>query len=285
MKHYKVDIFTRLFYTLPAGFISRLPLNLISKIAGSFANTSFSRHFIPFFIKFFGVNLDDCIVTEKEKKSLNSFFTRPLKEEKMAFSPEPNDFISPAEGFYYHFSHLKEESFDVKGNPFFAKDFIGDTQISKKLEECDVAVVYLTPKNYHRFHLPIRCKILRSPYLIAGKLLSVNKVALDMFPDLYSINERLNYAFEDEAGNPLIFSAVGATMVGSITNSIKDIPEGTWLEKGTELGDFHFGGSTVVMVMPRGYIKHNKDVEGINDFLDAKPVRFGELLGAINAKD
>ncbi|MBF0275966.1 MAG: phosphatidylserine decarboxylase [Nitrospinae bacterium] len=284
LKEYKADIFTRLFYLLPASVILLFPLNLISFLAGKCADSSFSRFLIPFFITFFGVKVEDFTVGTEDKKSLNAFFMRPLKDELKTFSESATTLISPAEGYYYHFPYVPEDEFRVKSNLFTVKDFIGNDQIAEKFKNPYICVVYLTPKNYHRFHVPLTCKIIAEPNLIKGELLSVNFLAMQKFPNLYSINERVIYAFEDAFGNPFVMSAVGATMVGSMGNRLKETKKGTMLQKGIELGDFKFGGSTIVMVFEKENLNHDEKFKAANTFVNACAIRYGETIGEINGK-
>ncbi len=277
---YKADIFTRLLYRLPGWCIERLPLRFISWVGGLFADAKVSRFFIPLFIRFFSVDTTAFEDTPEVRRTLNTFFCRRIYPHLCRFEPPSEDaLLSPAEGYCYSFVlEGGKGKISVKGKSFGLNDFLGCSDFYKEGENVQVTVVYLTPRNYHRFHAPLRCKMSRRFYRISGALLSVNPLALRKFPALYAMNERLVYPLEDGRGRPFQVVAVGATMVGSVVNSLTWRKEGDRLECGDEMGMFKFGGSTIVIVTPEE-VELSPSFSSATEIETAVAVSAGEYIG------
>ncbi len=277
-KAYKPDIFTRLLYRFPAWCIKCLPLHLASWAGGCFADSKISGWFIPLFIRFFSIDTKAYSDSAELRRSLNTFFCRNIHPQLRSFTKENNLLLSPAEGYCY--SHLlkgEADSLRVKGKQFEVASFLGCKSFYQSEECVRITVVYLTPRNYHRFHAPLRCKITRRPYRISGKLLSVNPLALKKFPDLYAVNERFVYPLEDEQGHSFQMVAVGATMVGSVVDTTSWRKGGVWLECGEEMGMFKFGGSTVVLITA-DEIDTEPQLSKVEKIEDAVAVAAGEKI-------
>ena len=160
---------------------------------------------------------------------------------------------------------------------------------AEAFSEGEFSTIYLSPKDYHRIHMPL-AGTLREMVYVPGKLFSVNPVTAENVPNLFARNERVACIFDTEAG-PMALVLVGAMIVGSVETPWAGVvaPHGRGVKavtyegesaisfaKGEEMGRFRLG-STVVMVMPKGSVNWNAEQ------VAGKRVRMGEAFGAVSA--
>ena len=160
----------------------------------------------------------------------------------------------------------------------------GDAERAKPFMGGDFATIYLSPKDYHRVHMPLAGTLKEMVY-VPGRLFSVNQTTAENVPELFARNERVVCVFEGEFG-PFVLVLVGATIVGSMAtvwHGVVNPPRpGTlrdWdyqaqnihLHRGDEMGRFLLG-STVVLLMPQG------DLQFTADWQATRPVRLGEAM-------
>ena len=274
-------------------FLQRIvPQHLISKIIGSFAaskNKKIKNIFISFFINKYEINMKEALEENPlDYQSFNAFFTRRLKPGIRNFSKDKNCISSPVDGEISQIGSIKTgKLFQAKGRLFSLLEFLGgEEDLEKKFFDGEFATIYLSPKDYHRIHMPFSGR-LKSMNYIPGDLFSVNPVTVDSVDNLFSRNERLSCIFETEKGYMAVV-LVGAMIVSGIrvswgTFNFKinrtiqrwDYPrtgEGSvFLKKGVELGQF-FLGSTVVLCFPNNQVRW---VDGLNQ---SSVVRLGQTL-------
>ena len=265
------------------------PQHLISRGAGKIAECEiprFKNALIEWFIKRYGVNMTEAERQHPEDfKHFNDFFTRALKPDAREIDTTKDTIISPVDG-----AISQGQIFQAKGQSFSLVELLGgDIDRAQPFMGGEFATIYLSPKDYHRIHMPITGTLKEMVY-IPGKLFSVNPVTAENVPRLFARNERVAAIFDTELG-PMAMVLVGAMIVASIETvwsglvaplkrEVKtlnyDEKQRITLEKGAEMGRFKLG-STVVLAFP----------ENTTEFLESMQagslVRMGGALGKIKS--
>ncbi len=249
-----------------------LPKQALTTFAGSVArNESGARttRLIEWFIRRYGVNMTEARNPDPASYvSFNDFFTRPLKDNARPLADV--DFVCPVDGAISQCGPIAgDQIFQAKGHHYSTTTLVGgDVALADRFDNGMFATLYLSPKDYHRIHMPCAGRLASMVY-VPGDLFSVNPVTARGVPGLFARNERVVCAFEGEAG-PFVLVLVGATIVGSMATTWHgivnpprsanirrwDYPEATAprLRKGEEMGRFLLG-STVVMLFPADTIR------------------------------
>ncbi len=196
----------------------------------------------------FGVNLAEAEHPPEAYRTLNDFFTRGLRAGLRPISTA--SVVSPADGRLSLFDRLDgdgnlPEGATVKGQGWTAAELLG--RPDRALAHGHVAVVYLSPRDYHRVHAPSAGTVTRVS-AIPGARYPVNAIGLRHVPSLFARNLRTVVTLATPAGHDLHVVFVGATNVGRITTSVA---VGDVIAAGDELGRFNLG-STVVLLWPAG---------------------------------
>ncbi len=189
-------------------------------------------------------------------KSFNDFFTRSLKQGARQIDPDPHSIVSPADGAISQLGQIEEgDIFQAKGQSFSVEKLIADPQLAEPFKNGHFATVYLSPKDYHRVHMPFAGTLTETLY-VPGELFSVNQTTAENIPGLFARNERMVCLFDTELGRMAVV-LVGAMIVAGIetvaTGKVK--PTGRlelnqhnlFLEKGAELGRFYLGSTAVIL--------------------------------------
>jgi phosphatidylserine decarboxylase len=244
---------------------------------------------IEWFVGKYGVNMDEAAQSDiTAYRSFNDFFTRALK--KGARPLADAEWICPVDGAISQFGAIKSDQiFQAKGHHYSTTALVGgDAELAAKFENGCFATIYLSPRDYHRIHMPCTGRLLRMIH-VPGDLFSVNPVTAQGVPGLFARNERVVCVFDTSHG-PMVLVLVGATIVGSMATTWHGVvnpkrrgklrewhydKQDIVLHKGEEMGRFLLG-STVVMLFPAHKIRFNAGWE------PAGPVRLGEAMG-INA--
>jgi len=241
-----------------------LPQHLLSKLMFRFArieNVWIKDTFTRWFINKHQVNL-----AEAERDGIsdyahfNDFFTRALKPQARPISESP--IISPVDGVVSQAGQIKDSRIlQAKGHHFSLSQLLSGESI-EKIENGYFATIYLSPKDYHRIHMPIDGKLVSMRY-VPGNLFSVNHKTVNKVYGVFARNERLVCLFDTIYGRVACI-LVGAIFVGSMETSwqgqvtppygkvvkVYDYIEKEFeLFKGDELGRFNMG-STVIMLLP-----------------------------------
>ncbi|MBK8760932.1 MAG: phosphatidylserine decarboxylase [Sulfuritalea sp.] len=267
-----------------------LPKQALTALAGKFASAqagALTTSVIRWFVGRYGVNMAEAANPDiAGYASFNEFFTRPLKE---GARPLANaDFICPVDGAISQFGAIaRDQIFQAKGHAYSTTALVGgDAALAARFENGSFATLYLSPKDYHRIHMPCAGKLLRMIH-VPGELFSVNPVTARGVPGLFARNERVVCVFEGEAG-PFVMALVGATIVGSMAtvwHGVVNPPRPGRLRdwryedqdlrygRGAEMGRFLLG-STVVMLFPQGSLSFNPE------WAPGRAIRMGEAMGA-----
>lgn len=213
--------------------------------------------------------------------SFNDFFTRALKPGARPIAD--SHFICPVDGAISQFGAIAAgRIFQAKGHSYTATELLGGDEVqAKPFADGQFATIYLSPRDYHRIHMPCAGRLTRMIH-VPGELFSVNPLTARGVPGLFARNERVVCLFEGECG-PFALVLVGATIVGSmatvwhgVVNPPRPGKIREWnyegqniaLEKGQEMGRFLLG-STVVMLFPKDSLAFNPE------WAPGKPVRLG----------
>lgn len=247
-----------------------LPQHGLSRLMGRLTNSTCTRlknAMIKRFIKKYQVDLSEALVSEPlAYPTFNAFFTRALKPGARPIAGGDKTMVSPADGCLSQVDYLTPgRVIQAKGFDFSTVELLGGYHdLAKPFEKGLMATIYLSPKDYHRVHMPLKGRLLETLY-IPGDLFSVNAQTAETVPRLFARNERLVCLFETELG-PMAVVLVGAFFVASIvtvwaghTGQTKDkavirqnyTDQALCLEKGGELGHFELG-STVIVLLPQG---------------------------------
>ncbi|UCV29795.1 archaetidylserine decarboxylase [Ferribacterium limneticum] len=267
-----------------------IPKQALTALAGKLASAeagSLTTSVIRWFVGRYNVNMAEAANPEiASYKSFNEFFTRPLKDG--ARSQADADFICPVDGAISQFGAIeRDQIFQAKGHSYSTTALVGgDRQLAEQFESGSFATLYLSPRDYHRIHMPCDGRLTRMIY-VPGALFSVNPTTARGVPGLFARNERVVCVFESEFG-PFVLTLVGATIVGSMATvwhgMINPPRPGVlreWrydgdnapsLKKGDEMGRFLLG-STVVMLFPKDSLAFNPE------WTPTRAIRMGELMG------
>ncbi|MGA8392993.1 MAG: archaetidylserine decarboxylase [Burkholderiaceae bacterium] len=266
-----------------------LPQKALTGFAGWCAAsraTWWTHSVIPWFIKRYGVNMAEAADPDpRSYPTFNEFFTRALRPGARPLASA--DWVCPVDGAISQFGPInKDQIFQAKGHQYSTRALVGgDAQLAARFDDGHFATIYLSPRDYHRIHMPCDARLTRMIY-VPGDLFSVNPVTARGVPGLFARNERVVCVF-DTAHGPFIQVLVGATIVGSMATTWHGVvnPPRTpnvreWryddapvaLKQGDEMGRFLLG-STVVLLWPRDTLCFNPD------WAPAGAVRMGEHMG------
>ena len=248
-----------------------LPKQAITNFAGRVAGHkggSMTTGLIRWFVGKYGVNMDEAANPDLASyPSFNEFFTRALRDGVRPIADA--DYVSPVDGAISQFGDIDDHQiFQAKGHQFTTAELVGgDQTLAAHFQHGHFANVYLSPKDYHRIHMPCDGRLTRMIY-VPGKLFSVNPTTARGVPGLFARNERVVCVFENDEHGPFVMTLVGATIVGSMATTWHGVvnpprmaricdwhyePGQVTLKKGEEMGRFLLG-STVVMLFQRGAI-------------------------------
>ncbi|NJD34506.1 MAG: phosphatidylserine decarboxylase [Betaproteobacteria bacterium] len=266
-----------------------MPKQALTVLAGRFASAHAGRmttSVIRWFVGRYGVNMAEAANPDiASYASFNEFFTRPLKPD--ARQPANADYICPEDGAISQFGAVdRDQIFQAKGHCYSTTALVGgDAVLASQFENGHFATLYLSPKDYHRIHMPCTGRLMRMIH-VPGDLFSVNPVTARGVPGLFARNERVVCVFEGEQG-PFVLVLVGATIVGSMAtvwHGVVNPPRPGRLREwryedrqflfrqGEEMGRFLLG-STVVMLFPGGALKFNAE------WVPQRSIRMGEKMG------
>ncbi len=219
----------------------------------------------------------------------NDFFTRELKPQVRMDKTSKNELCCPVDGAVSELGHIdNDQLLQAKGHTFSLLELLaGDTQLADSFRNGQFATIYLSPRDYHRIHMPVS-GTLRSMTHVPGRLFGVNQASVKTIPQLFSRNERVITIFDTPAGSMALI-LVGAIFVSSIETiwhgvvtpprrkSVQhwDYQEGELLQKAGEMGRFNMG-STVILLFAKGKISWDKSLK------TSSPVKMGQLLAMIN---
>lgn len=271
-----------------------LPHHLLSRMVGVLAQNHLLRKlFIRAFIKRYKVDLSQAKIQEVERfENFNAFFTRELQDGARPLANAQGAIVCPADGAISQLGNITGGNLlQAKGRHYSCESLLaGDVQMAELFRDGTFATIYLSPRDYHRVHMPM-AGVLKKTVYVPGKLFSVNQTTADAVPDLFTVNERLICLFDTELG-PMGVILVGAMIVAGIdtvwageicprsgkreiqiTDYANQAPA-VELPLGGELGRFRLG-STAIVLFPHGTINFASSLKATSS------VAMGQLLGQI----
>ncbi len=239
------------------------------------------------------VNLDECVGELKDFRNLSEFFLRELKPGTRPINKDPEKWVSPVDATVHAFGKIKNDRFfqserkegSVSGLLGSGEEFCKNSDLfdPERYEGGDFAVLYLSPKDYHRVHTAIEGEVEQLRYL-PGRLWPVFPAATRKIDGLFDKNERMVFGFNTPLGK-MALVMVGAFGVGRMSTHLIDVlsnkgePGAEFsfnppkkLNRAEELGRFELG-STVILLMEKGKMNWNLEV--------GKPVRLGEAIATL----
>jgi len=265
-----------------------LPKRALTALAGWAAQATaqpWTRRAIGWFIRRYRVDMSEAAVSDPAAyASFNDFFTRALKPGARPLAASP--WVCPVDGAVSQCGPIEGgQIFQAKGHHYSAQALLGgDAALAAQFDGGAFATLYLSPRDYHRIHMPCAGRLLRMIH-VPGALFSVNPTTARGVPGLFARNERVVCVFETADG-PLALVLVGATIVGSMATVWHGVvtpprkgalrewrydTQDLRLAQGEEMGRFQLG-STVIVLWPRDTARLNLD------WTPARPVRLGEAM-------
>ena len=264
-----------------------LPKQAITSFGGRIASAragSITTGIIRWFVGKYSVNMDEAANPDiASYASFNEFFTRALKPGARPIAKA--DLVCPVDGAISQFGLIDHDQiFQAKGHNYSTTALVGgDAALAAQFDHGHFATIYLSPRDYHRIHMPCDGRLLRMIY-VPGELFSVNPVTARGVPGLFARNERVVCLFDSPLG-PFVLTLVGATIVGSMATVWQGVinpprgPVREWryedqdvrLKQGDEMGRFLLG-STVVLLFPKLPLRFNPA------WAPGGAVRLGEVM-------
>jgi len=244
---------------------------------------------IKLLTKIYGINISEAANEDiTSYRHFNDFFTRALKPEARPIDPMENAWVSPVDGIVSQSTHINgNQIIQAKCHPYTLEALVGgDISYAKTFEDGEAAVIYLSPKDYHRIHIPDAGKLLSMTY-IPGDLFAVNPATVRNVEGLFARNERLVIRFENDHGSFCLIM-VGAIFVGSMQTvwQGKITPEyqptiqhwdyseaNLTFNKADEIGRFNMG-STVVLLTSKDQLPE------LGHIVAGTPIKMGQHLAS-----
>lgn len=269
-----------------------VPQQQLSRLAGKIADCRkpwVKNTFIRWFVQRYGVDMREAAEPEPlNYASFNAFFTRELQAGARPIAGDKNTIVSPADGTISQSGAIYNgRIFQAKGQYYSLTELLGgNEELAEPFRNGRYATIYLSPKDYHRVHMPLAGKLKTQVY-VPGELFSVNTLTTDYVPRLFARNERAACIFQTDLG-PMAIVLVGAMIVAGIetvwagqvaplkreirTRHYMGRRKPISLKKGQEMGRFKLGSTAIVLFGSE-----------VMDWLDTcqagAPVRMGEAIG------
>jgi phosphatidylserine decarboxylase len=279
-------LFIILQYLLPHHLLSRL-MHSLTRVETPWLKDLLIRQVI----KWYEVDIQEALEPDPSRyRSFNDFFTRALRPDARPVTQQPHEIACPADGAISQLGDIEAGYlFQAKGHDYSLLELLGgDPEMAELFDEGAFATVYLSPRDYHRLHMPMDGQLKKMLH-VPGRLFSVNDTTARRVPRLFARNERVVCLFETPHG-PMAMILVGAIFVSSIetvwAGAVTPVQErvSRWnytpdasprpikLSKGEEMGRFNMG-STVILLF-------GKDrAEWLEGLAPGAPVRMGEAIG------
>ena len=269
-----------------------LPQQALTSFAGFVASRqagAATTRLIRWFVGKYGVDMTEAADPDiASYASFNAFFTRALRPGARPLARA--DLICPVDGAISQFGPIeRDQIFQAKGHRYSTTALVGgDAALAAQFQDGSFATLYLSPKDYHRIHMPCAGQLLRMIH-VPGALFSVNPTTARGVPGLFARNERVVCEFEGADG-PFVLVLVGATIVGSMATvwhgvvnppRVKTVrgwsyaDQSIQFEQGDEMGRFLLG-STVVMLFPRPPSKNRLRFNPA--WVPQRSIRLGEAM-------
>ncbi|NKB34759.1 MAG: phosphatidylserine decarboxylase [Pseudomonadales bacterium] len=271
-----------------------LPHHFLSRCVGFFAEGSFLKDFlIRSFIRRYGVDMTEAAISDPtEYPNFNTFFTRELKADARPIATGGNAVVSPADGTINALGTIqRDQILQAKNRNYDLLELLaGDHDLAEEFLDGSFVTVYLSPRDYHRVHMPIAGQLLKTIH-VPGRLFSVNKVTTASVPNLFARNERAICVFQTSIGivcvvlvGAMIVAGIETVWGGQICPSIgprqikvsdhSNHEPPIQLISGAEMGRFKLG-STAIVLFPPGTLEIDQNLKADSS------IRMGQMLGTL----
>jgi phosphatidylserine decarboxylase len=259
---------------LVINLLSVVPKRQTARLMGASARLRLprwmNRMLMRWFVRKYGVNMEECVGDIEDFPTLSEFFVRELKPGVRPIDPDPRVLVSPVDGRVHTFGRIQEGRFvQVDGQTASVAELLGvgdprapaSSVDSDRFENGHFAILYLSPKDYHRVHTPAASRV-RSYRYLPGKLWPVFPAATRRIEGLFCRNERLVFMLETDLGS-IAEVMVGAFGVGRMTTTVSPLVTNTGgkaedvvlepctdIERAGEIGRFHLGSTVILLLEP-----------------------------------
>jgi len=275
---------------LPRARITRM----MGRLADARLHPAVADAVVGLYVRAYAVNLGDTVPPEGSFPSFDAFFTRPLRSGARPIAPDPGTFVSPADGRLEDAGPVTAGGrLTIKGRAYAVADLVGDPAEVARYEGGQFAIVYLSPRDYHRVHAPIAGEITRIRSL-PGDLYPVNSIGERHVPRLFSTNRRVAIVIDTASHGRVTVVMVGAMIVGRITVTAiaaRDVPLGDHVvdpalpvARGEEIGMFHLGSTAVVFAEKGASPPWRSQSEPRKNGAGGSRILMGEPLGVGSAR-
>ncbi len=265
-----------------AKILGALPRNAISRAMGALCEARVPnpvlQPILSAYARAYQVAWDEASPAEQPYASFDAFFTRRLRPGLRPVEPDDEVLVSPADGRLVDLGRCDGRgTLSVKGRPYTIQELVSDGALARDLAGGAFAVVYLSPRDYHRVHAPVS-GVIRRVRAIEGDRWPVNQVGEQHVPQLFVKNRRVVVEIDSPIWGNVAVVLVGAMIVGRMTVVGIDqddvqgehlLSPGLPIERGEELGAFHLGSTVVLLLPPDRFAGFSRD---------AQPVRYGQGL-------
>ena len=265
-----------------------IPKHLLTRLAGLLAGVrlgGLTTFMIESFVKHYKINTKEMAGKIKDYKTFNDFFARPLNPNARPINLSEDTVVYPADGKISQFGDLEDKFIiQAKNHYYTLQALLADEQEAEAFRNGSFINIYLSPKDYHRVHIPFAGTLEKMVY-VPGDLFSVNTYNAKNIPELFARNERVVCFFNTSIGKMAVV-LVGATIVRSISTTWdgviapnkSDVPltkeyanRDINFAKGQEIGKF-FMGSTVICLFEKDKIQFDADLQS------GQPTRVGMAM-------
>ncbi len=277
--------------------IAVLPHHLLSSIvraATRWQTVWWKNLLIKWFIRQFRVDMTEAQDPDPgHYADFNSFFTRALNPTARPLASQPQSLVSPIDGRISQIGSISDgRLLQAKGRDYSLVTLLGGSEERARVfQGGSFATLYLSPRDYHRIHMPCKGQLMESVY-IPGRLFSVAPHTTRAIPGLFTRNERLATLFDTPSG-PMALVMVGAIFVACMETVWDGVvrPAGPGIQvchyrggagsrvelhQGDEMGRFNMG-STVILLYGPG------QAQWLEGLAAGQPLRMGELIGHLQS--
>lgn len=275
-------LLNRVVYLLPHHLVSRTIL-LFTRSEIPLVRNSV----VGLYTRLFKLNMEEALEPALSSyRSMNALFTRALKPTARPIDTHPQSLVSPADGGISEFGKINgRQLIQAKGYFYDLNKLLGgQAKLAAAFEGGQFATVYLSPRDYHRVHMPLRGTLTDMIY-IPGRLFSVSPKTTRMVPEIFTRNERVACLFDTDFGRMAVVlvgainvAAIETVWAGLITPPRqkqvvhKHYSETIVLNKGAEMGRFNMGSTAIVLL-------EGNNLEMVTQLETGQSVKMGEALG------
>ncbi len=254
-----------------------LPQHYLSRLIRHFANCRWSvckTPLIRWFTRHYRVDMAEAARSKLDDYAcFNDFFTRALRADARPIAAQPAHVVSPADGTMSQFGRIADgRMIQAKGFMYHARELLGDDILAEQFRHGQFATVYLSPRDYHRVHMPLDGTLTDMLY-VPGRLFSVNQTTAEHVPRLFARNERVITVFDTPHGKmalilvgAMIVAGIETVWAGEVAPNSRRVQHVSYtdadaivLHKGDEMGRFKLG-STVIMLLANSALQWHDHV-------------------------